>query len=139
MNGFWSSERLLERLPALITPFLGERVTNASYELSLGRQAYVTGSGSKTRRNLQHNDQLCIPPGQFALLLTKERIDVPPDSLALISIKSRWKLRGLMNVSGFHVDPGYGGHLLFSVYNAGPNEILLDEGDPLCWGIRSSP
>jgi len=31
-------------------------------------------------------------------------------------------------VSGFHVDPGFEGHLLFSVYNAGPSIITLSEG-----------
>ena len=131
MTGFWSSETMRERLPDHIEPFVADRVTNGSYELSLGSQAFVTGNRSKTRQNLGDGDQLCIPAGQFALLLTKEQVKVPLDALALISIKSRWKLRGLMNVSGFHVDPGYHGHLLFSVYNAGPNEILLDQGKPL--------
>lgn len=35
-----------------------------------------------------------------------------------------------MNVSGFHVDPGFHDHLLFSVYNAGPSVISLDYGEP---------
>ncbi len=40
-----------------------------------------------------------------------------------------------MNVSGFHVDPGYKGRLLFSVYNAGSREILISAGNPtfLLW------
>lgn len=33
-----------------------------------------------------------------------------------------------MNVSGFHVDPGYKGRLIFSVYNAGPKSITLRRG-----------
>jgi len=31
----------------------------------------------------------------------------------------------LINVSGFHVDPGFHGHLKFAVYNAGSNDITL--------------
>jgi len=45
------------------------------------------------------------------------------------------KFRGLINVSGFHVDPGYKGKLLFAVFNAGPISVHLKQGDPcfLIW------
>jgi hypothetical protein len=40
-------------------------------------------------------------------------------------------LRGLVNVSGFHVDPGYKDSLKFAVYNAGSKDIVLDYGEPV--------
>jgi dCTP deaminase len=46
-------------------------------------------------------------------------------------MKFKIKQRGLVNVSGFHVDPGYSGKLLFSVYNAGPRSIVLTRGEPV--------
>ena len=45
--------------------------------------------------------------------------------IGFISIKLRYTNMGLINISGFHVDPGFEGHLTFSVYNAGPNDIVL--------------
>lgn len=41
----------------------------------------------------------------------------------------------LVNVSGFHVDPGFKGKLVFSVYNAGASQISLEKGEPcfLIW------
>jgi dCTP deaminase len=45
--------------------------------------------------------------------------------MAFISIKSRHKLSGLINISGFHVDPGFYGKLKFSVYNAGTTDVIL--------------
>jgi dCTP deaminase len=36
-----------------------------------------------------------------------------------------------MNVSGFHVDPGFRGHLIYAVYNAGPSNINLERGESL--------
>ena len=56
---------------------------------------------------------------------------VPPDALAFISIKAKTKWRGLINVSGFHVDPGYEGRLIFAVFNAGPVSVHLRQGQPL--------
>ncbi|WP_152485768.1 hypothetical protein [Euryhalocaulis caribicus] len=41
------------------------------------------------------------------------------------------KFEGLINVSGFHVDPGWNGHLVYAVYNAGPRAISLSRGEDL--------
>lgn len=40
-------------------------------------------------------------------------------------MKSTLKNSGLVNVSGFHVDPGYKGKLLFAVFNAGPQTVTV--------------
>lgn len=74
---------------------------------------------------------VAIPPGQFAFLLTEEKISIPPELMGLISIKATYKLKGLVNVSGFHVDPGWNGPLVFTVFNAGPAPIHLERGLPL--------
>lgn len=123
-----------ERLPQLIDPYREDRVVNCSYELSLGTQVFVTGA-DKTKRHIEAGAQIVIPPGQFANLLTEETVQVPEDALGLISMKFTLKQPGLVNVSGFHVDPGYTGRLLFSVYNAGPQSVPITNGEPafLLW------
>ncbi len=133
MTGFWSTETIQNRVPGenLIDPYDPELIANCSYELRLGREVYVTGESSKTKRTLKESEQVRISPGQFANLLTEETVHIPPDALGLISAKFRWKQRGLVNVSGFHVDPGYTGKLLFSVYNAGPTPVVVERGNPL--------
>ncbi|WP_418068197.1 dCTP deaminase domain-containing protein [Rhizobium laguerreae] len=67
--------------------------------------------------------------GQFALLITEESVSVPEDALAFISIRATYKFQGLVNVSGFHVDPGFRGRLIFSVFNAGPSSVHLARGE----------
>ena len=126
---------MTSRVAELVEPFDPARIVNCSYELSMGSEVYITGSDSRTKMNVSHGEQLSLPPGQFAQLLTEETVEVPNDALGLISIKSGLKSGGLVNVSGFHVDPGYQGRLIFSVYNAGPNHIVLSRGTPtfLLW------
>jgi dCTP deaminase len=82
-------------------------------------------------RKLTPGDAFTIPPGQFAFLLTEEIVAVPADALAFISIRAKTKFRGLVNVSGFHVDPGYRGQLTFAVFNAGPVPIHLKRGQAI--------
>lgn len=137
MGGFWTSETMWKRLPdeRLIEPYDPVRVVNGAYELGLGIEVYVTSEQTKTKRLLQPDEQLRIPPGQFANLLTEESVTVPDDALGLISVKFKLKQRGLVNVSGFHVDPGFSGPLLFSVYNAGPMPLVIARREPafLLW------
>lgn len=49
--------------------------------------------------------------------------------MGFLNMKSSIKLAGLINVSGFHIDPGYDGKLVFSVFNAGPRPVTIRQGD----------
>jgi dCTP deaminase len=114
-----------------IEPFESKRIIDAHYEMALGEEVYVTNSKTgKTEILSKTNKTIDIKPGQFALLLTQETVIVPKDKLAFISINATQKFKGLINVSGFHVDPGWSGKLLFSVYNAGASTITLETGKP---------
>jgi dCTP deaminase len=134
---FWSGETLSERLAPLIEPFMPERVDCAAYTLSVGPEVYVSPNDQTadpttvTVRKLAQGDAFTVPPGQFAFLLTEETVAVPADAIAFISIRAKIKFRGLVNVSGFHVDPGYRGQLTFAVFNAGPVPIHLKRGQPI--------
>src|SRR5437667_5143686 len=130
---FWSSEKLKQVLTQgkVIEPFDDRAVKHGAYELSLGPEAFLTSDDDKRKKILDDGEQLVIPPGQFGLLLTEERITIPNNAIGFISIKAGIKLRGLVNVSGFHVDPGFSGRLIFSVYNAGGNKIVISRGERL--------
>lgn len=120
---------MLKRLPQLISSYGAESVKHCAYELALGPAALVTSQGNPQDFNLEKTSNFSIPPGQFALLLTEEAVTVPPDAIAFISIRASIKFQGLVNVSGFHVDPGYKARLKFSVYNAGSRPVHLTRGD----------
>jgi len=114
----------------IIHPFDSKKIEQAAYELSLGDEAFRTDSKDGKIDYLSDTNRLIeINPGQFTLLLTEETISIPESMLGFISIKAKHKLKGLVNVSGFHVDPGFSGKLLFSVYNAGPATITLKRGE----------
>ena len=134
---FWSGEALKERLHEIIdapNPDPG-RIDCAAYTLSVGPEYYVSPTDqtsdakSRSLMLLDENKAFAIPPGQFAYMQTEERVMVPDNAIAFISIRARYKWKGLVNVSGFHVDPGYKGRLTFAVLNAGPTPIHLRRGE----------
>lgn len=134
---FWRAETLSQRLPNLIDPYDPDAIDCAAYTLHVGNEVYVSpdqkikNSNRHTKQRLDDRECFTIPPGQFGFLMTRENVSVPNDALAFLSIKARTKFSGLINISGFHVDPGYNGKLLFSVLNAGPKPLHIQAGQPL--------
>jgi dCTP deaminase len=130
---FWSTRDFRQKkkqiLPKDHTSTTDDRIRESSLELSLGEEVFI--SSQKSLKRLSENDDIIkIEPGDFALLMTAEWIEIPLNCMAFISIKSGLKLSGLINISGFHVDPGFRGKLKFSVYNAGTTEVVLRYKDP---------
>lgn len=135
---FLNGETLDNLKSTLVKPAPGQNkeinVDCASIVLTVGKEVYVTPSNEKAPKikqilNSDKADQFEIPVGQFALIITNETVTVPNDLIAFISFKAKYKFKGLINVSGFHVDPGWQGQLTFSVFNAGPSNIVLQMGD----------
>ncbi|WP_372423654.1 dCTP deaminase domain-containing protein [Salinarimonas chemoclinalis] len=130
---FWSGEKLIDNHD-VIRPFERERVDVNSYNLRVGRGYYCSpdgsGEGGKINNALADGETFRIPSGQFAFLLTLEEVAVPHDAMAFISMRTGKKFGGLINVSGFHVDPGYRGNLVFAVFNAGSGTIHVAQGEP---------
>ncbi|KQV57384.1 MULTISPECIES: hypothetical protein [unclassified Caulobacter] len=135
--GFWSSETILSRGRAeqVVLPFDRGKVDTASYRLTVGSEIFVTPHSKdvapkyKTKQQLSAGQTIIIPSGQFAILITHQKVQIPADTIGFIGLRSGPKMRGLVNVSGFHVDPGYKGQLVFSVFNAGPLDVHVSQGD----------
>jgi dCTP deaminase len=132
---FWSSQTLERELDSLIDPPNPDLVDCNAITLRVGREIFVTPHidevYSNTKRLLSDDEPFQIPPEQFAFILTEESVRVPEATMAFISMKATFKMQGLINVSGFHVDPGWEGPLIFAVFNAGPSPVHLQRGLPL--------
>lgn len=135
---FWGPARLQEKLSrGRVTPYSDDRVDGASYRLSIGQEVYVSPTSHTTDTkthsitHLKPGEAFNIPPGQFAFILTQECVKIGLEEIAFISIRAKIKYLGLVNVSGFHVDPGFEGRLTFAVFNAGPVPIHLKQGNDI--------
>jgi len=113
---------------------IGERydekfVRQCSYDLRLGKEAYLVGKDVPQDLS-DEAPYISLPPGQFAILTCYEEINIPEQHMAFIALKSTFKFQGLVNISGFHVDPTHVGTLLFAVQNVGPSDIRLKYKEP---------
>jgi dCTP deaminase len=114
----------------LISKHFDENLTKqASYDLRLGEEIYLVGKRAPEKLS-DRNPYVSLPPGQFAILTCYEEIKMPDTHLAFIALKTTFKFQGLVNISGFHVDPTHEGTLLFAVQNVGPADIRLKYKEP---------
>jgi dCTP deaminase len=133
--GFLAQNEIRERIRQQqllldLDEFEEKRLHQSSYDLRLGPEIYIVG---EAHPKLLKQDQpyASLPPGQFAILTTLEKVSIPNDLMAFISVRSKFKFEGLVNISGFHVDPSFKGCLRFAVQNVGPSDIHLKLGTPL--------
>ncbi len=124
---FLGRDRITEELDNLFLKgtYDASCVQQASYDLRLGSEAYVVGADTPVRLSKEKNEYLNIAPGQFALLLSLEELTMPDSFIGFISLRNTFKMQGLINISGFHVDPSFRGRLVFAVNNVGPSDIRL--------------
>src|SRR5208282_2575709 len=105
-------------------------LNQASYDLRVGDEVFLSEKDIPTPLGPE-SPNVVLPPGQFALVKTFEEVHIPSDLIGLLSIRSKFKFQGLINISGFHVDPTYTGHLIFAIQNVGPNDIRLRYKEPV--------
>lgn len=126
---FLGERELKSRARNIVSDYNEDSIKSNHYELNLG-QSYCSTTTKSTVLKARDN-QIVIEPGEFYFLESSETLEIPNDLIAFISIKSKVKFKGLINISGFHVDPNFKGKLVFSVLNVGTSSINLPTGEPL--------
>ena len=115
---------------ALITSNYDSRnLEPCSYDVRIGSDVFLTSAGRELK--LSRGETFTILPGDYAIVTTLERFGLPNDVYARVGLKTAYSLRGLMNLSGPHITPGFRGLLVLGLANFGPTGITLRYGDPI--------
>jgi dCTP deaminase len=129
---FWGKERWLKEAHAQpftpVDPWNEACIDGAGYQLTVGSEYFVNGDKNSLAKKLQDKDSFVILPGQFAYILTGETVRIPKNAIGFITIRASVKMHGLVNVSGFQVNSGHAGKLVFAVFNAGPRPVHMRQG-----------
>ena len=70
---------------------------------------------------------LLLKPGESYLVTTKEKINLPDNITANMSLRGTLYRSGII-MSGGNSAPGYSGELSFLLHNAGPVEVKIEYG-----------
>lgn len=111
-----------------IEPFTADNVQPASIDLTLGAEAFIASHDDKTLLN--EGDVLVLPPGEMALVLTRERLSLGIDYAATIGLRSHFARKGIDLLAGPQVDPGFQGPLHIVLINLSPSQQVIAHGEP---------
>ena len=140
-NGKWTQAHTVT---PLVIPFRDGRLEDGCYRLAMGSEAIISSSEPTKKGEfcvVDDTHPITLEPGQFAYLITEERVELPANTIGFINVSTELKIKGLVNISGFHVDPLYKGKLIFTVFNAGPSNISIGFMDRIfrLWLSEFSP
>ncbi len=128
--GFLTGEEIKKLSKELfLENYAEEYVMSTNYDLRVGKKVFVSTHDRPI--DLEKRGSVIINSGETAILQSYEKIRIPNDFIAFIGLRFSQKIKGLVNISGFQVNPGWEDYLLFSVYNAGPNPIIFKYRDPV--------
>jgi len=107
-----------------IDPFRERNLTPNGYDLT-AHEVYYRSPESKVTIG-----QAYLDPGEWCLVSTEERLEIPPDVCANLWLRTTYIRKGL--VAGFGmVDAGFKGNLTVSIANMGPEKVSVPIGDRL--------
>lgn len=85
--------------------------------------------------SIEERREALIQPGEVVYVLTKEKVNLPPDMYMSLSANRSMSEYGVLTLGGFAVDPGYSGRLMFGLFNYSSTPYPLIPGSKLIGGM----
>lgn len=114
----------------VIDGFEEDNLQPASYDLTVGPQGFSTSA--KKLVNVQEAGYLLLKAGDYGLITTAEKLELPKNFVARFGLRSLYLRKGLVAAVGPQIDPGYRGRLILGLMNLSPSDIVLGYRDGLC-------
>jgi dCTP deaminase len=110
---------------------LASNIQPCSVDLHIG-DIYLPGESTPSLPgSLMPRNELTLATGQTAVLVTKERLNMPRNWAAYGFPPSHVSAGGLLMTNPGHIDPGYVGKLGFTVINMSAEGVALRQGDAI--------
>jgi len=113
-----------------ISDFSEQCLQPASYDLRIGEEGFTLLVGKVIP--IQNEGALEIQPGDFALVMTHEKLRLPTNMVGHFGLRSLYARMGLLLTSGPQVDPGFEGKLIVGLVNFSSQSAILKYLEPFC-------
>lgn len=106
----------------------------ASYDLRLGSSYISTPYGKLPPYTefIPKDGGLSVPPHQFLLMTTLEKVKIPNNICAFLEGRSSVGRTGIFIHNAGLIDPGFEGQITLEIFNASDHYVDLDYGMRIC-------
>lgn len=128
---------LCKHAPPLVYPWEETRIKGSSYDLSLGNEYYLYDRKAKPKKienminELVGTQELVIPSREICIVITKEKVSIPKDIAARVSLMTDVILKGVVITEQPPIDPGYDGKIYILLHNLSNKDVHLKCEDPI--------
>ena len=112
-----------------ITPFDEAQIQSASIDLRVGEEGATTKT--KKRVNIREHGFLVLEPGDFGVISIFEELQLGPQHVGRIGLRSKYARKGLIATTGPQIDPGYHGRLTLGVTSLTPQTVSIPYKDDI--------
>jgi len=105
-----------------IDGFVERNLTPNGYDVTIG-QIWLPATDERFERGI-----VPIPPATWFVIGTKEYLELPPDLVGEIWIRTTWARKGILSSFG-RIDAGFHGNLTFSALNASARPVEVPIGE----------
>jgi deoxycytidine triphosphate deaminase len=114
----------------IVKPFDSDRLQGASYDLRVGKRLLISGQDRES--DLSELGSVAIMPGDFAVIISNEYIEIPQDMVINIGPKTYLTKKGIVLQAGMQIDPGFKGYLILGLYNSSPRKYVIEYLGDIC-------
>jgi deoxycytidine triphosphate deaminase len=120
----------------LIAPFdPEENLASTTYDLTAGAKALLVGVDHADERAIRPESALTLEPGAYVGIISREKVQIPPNILVHLGPKKRLAYEGIILLSGSVIHPGYEGHCLFVLFNSSGSNRVIGLGRKICAAV----
>jgi deoxycytidine triphosphate deaminase len=131
----------------LSIPLTGDSLIQpASIDLTVGRIFVPPSTGAIENKVIEADGFYVLSQGASALIVTHERLVLPSSIAGIMFPKNgHFALKGILVTNFGHVDPGYTGHLKYTVINFGSEDFRIELGQRIAclllfsMGVKADP
>ena len=105
-----------------IEGFVEGNLTPNGYDVTID-EVWIPATDDRTKEGVAS-----IPPREWFVIGTREFLEMPPDIVGGIWIRTTWVRKGILSSFG-RIDAGFHGNLTFSAYNASAKTVELPIGE----------
>jgi dCTP deaminase len=113
-----------------ISDFSAKYLQPASYDLRVGEEGFTLSAGRVVK--IQDEGLLDVQPGDFALVMTHEKVRLPTNMVGRFGLRSAHARIGLLATAGPQIDPGFEGKLVIGLVSFSSQVIKLPYLAPFC-------
>jgi len=103
-----------DKIKSFVEDFNENNIQQSGYDLTIGADYELQ---NKVEAHVVHGEKFVVPPKSFLKIYTKERINLPDNVSAMLTLRSKYS-RNAIFMNSAKINPGFKGKILLELFSS---------------------